>query len=126
MSNQSDIGSGSTANELHHNYLDKLNLLRKQAGLETYMDTNGTTSASSGIGTGSAGSGTYKISSLSNPSRSSNDTDRYSDNSSTSSKFTNEKQSFDEGIITNDDGSNNTDVDDIRKRLERIKHSAFQ
>ena len=127
---QTDAVTGSSSNELHHNYLDKLNMLRKQAGLEAYLDKNGSTSsASSGIGTGSTGSDIYKISSVSNSARSANDADRYSDNSSSSSivtmKANYEKSSIDNDYISND-GNSNTDVEDIRKRLERIKHSAFQ
>ena len=127
---QNDALTGSSGQELHHNYLDKLNMLRKQAGLEAYLDKNGSTSsASSGIGTGSAGSDIYKISSVSNSARSANDADRYSDNSSSSSTVTMkanyEKNSIDNDYISND-GNSNTDVEDIRKRLERIKHSAFQ
>ena len=127
---QNEALTGSSGQELHHNYLDKLNMLRKQAGLEAYLDKNGSTSsASSGIGTGSAGSDIYKISSVSNSARSANDADRYSDNSSSSSTVTMkanyEKNSIDNDYISND-GNSNTDVEDIRKRLERIKHSAFQ
>ena len=127
---QNDALTGSAGQELHHNYLDKLNMLRKQAGLDAYLDKNGSTSsASSGIGTGSAGSDIYKISSVSNSARSANDADRYSDNSSSSSivtmKANYEKSSIDNDYISNE-GNANTDVEDIRKRLERIKHSAFQ
>lgn len=128
---QNEAITGSSGPELHNNYLDKLNMLRKQAGLEAYLDKNGSSSsASSGIGTGSKGSDLYKISSVSNPSRSTNDAERYSDNSSSSStvtlKATYENNSMDNDYITNEGNSNNTDVEDIRKRLERIKHSAFQ
>ena len=83
-SSPSDVVSGSSGNDLHLNYLDKLNMLRKQAGLEAYLDKNGTTSsASSGIGTGSTGSDMYKISSSNNSARvTAIEADRYSDNSS--------------------------------------------
>jgi hypothetical protein len=125
---QNDAQTGSSGQELHNNYLDKLNMLRKQAGLEAYLDKNGSTSsATSGIGTGSAGSDIYKISSVSNSARSANDADRYSDNSSSTvtMKSNYEKNSIDNDYSSND-GNSNTDVEDIRKRLERIKHSAFQ
>ena len=122
--------SSTSGGEIHLNYLDKLNMLRKQAGLEAYLDKNGTTSsASSGIGTGSTGSDLYKISSSGNSGRvTANEVDRYSDNSSSSStvtlKASYEKKSYDTmSDYVSNEGGPATDVEDIRKRLDRIKHN---
>lgn len=129
-SSPSDVVSGSSGNDLHLNYLDKLNMLRKQAGLEAYLDKNGTTSsASSGIGTGSTGSDIYKISSSNHSARvSANEGDIYSDNSSSSSTVTlkanYDQKSFDAmSDYVSNEGNSSTDVEDIRKRLDRIKHN---
>jgi len=121
-----NTGNGnSDANNGVGSYLDKLNMLRKQAGLEAYLDKNGTTSSSSsGIGTGSTGSDMYKMSSTGNSGRNTvNEMDRYSDNSSSSSTVT-LKASYDTmSDYVSNEGSASTDVEDIRKRLANIKRN---
>ena len=126
---QADTVTGSTGSEFHANYLDKLNMLRKKAGLDAYLDKNGTgssSSASSGIGTGTTGgtSDMYRVSAP-NSSRST-ESDKYSDYSSSSTVTIKGPYEQQNDYIRSDDTSNNTDVEDIRKRLERIKHTAFQ
>merc|ERR1719510_2171268 len=98
---QTDTGTGSTGSEFHANYLDKLNMLRKKAGLDAYLDKNGTgssSSASSGIGTGTTGgtSDMYRVSA--------------SSSSTVTIKGPYEQQN---DYIRSDDTSNNTDVEDI-------------
>ena len=127
-----EASSGNGAPE-HSVYLEKLNALRKKGGLEAYSGDRNGTSGSSGIG--SAGSShMYKISSHSSAaSTASADTDRYSDYSSSSSTITPhhalptyQNNGSSEDTSTAGTAYNSTEVEDIRKRLERIKHSAYQ
>ena len=105
----------------HLLYLDRLKKLRAQAGLERGGSAaSSTTSYSSGIASASSGGGgsVYKISATSESYSSrgyATLTSSEPETDSTSSTLTTGSQSAD----------NPPDVDAIRKRLERIKQSAF-
>lgn len=108
-SNNSKNGDSSSAQAPHLLYLDRLKKLRAQGGL----DRAASSETSSGIGTGSH----YKISATSMESYSSTRSN-YSEaeTESTSSTLTAGSQAGSQAA---------PDVDAIRKRLERIKQSAF-
>ena len=120
IDNNSTNSAASDGMAPHLLYLDRLKKLRAQAGLERGGSAaSSTTSYSSGIASAASGGGSvYKISATSESYSSrgyATLTSSEPETDSTSSTLTTGSQSAD----------NPPDVDAIRKRLERIKQSAF-
>ena len=126
IDNNSTNSAASDGMAPHLLYLDRLKKLRAQAGLERGGSAaSSTTSYSSGIASASSGGGSvYKISATSESYSSrgyATLTSSEPETDSTSSTLTAGSQLSQ----SNNPADNPPDVDAIRKRLERIKQSAF-
>merc|ERR1719220_2270048 len=124
MDNNTTNSAASDGMAPHLLYLDRLKKLRAQAGLERGGSAaSSTTSYSSGIASAASGGSVYKIAANSEGYSSrgyATLTSSETETESTSSTLTAGSQSQ-----SNNPADNPPDVDAIRKRLERIKQSAF-
>ena len=126
IDNNSTNSAASDGMAPHLLYLDRLKKLRAQAGLERGGSAaSSTTSYSSGIASAASGGSVYKISATSESYSSrgyATLTSSETETESTSSTLTAGSQL---SQSNNPAANNPPDVDAIRKRLERIKQSAF-